>query len=143
MEGRTIGRRTLAEGHDESWNPQLGMEWDELSDKDKQDSLQSVNTVISNMLAAGYDIRYGDNSVDRDSFADAVAEVAHDAWSAGKLADGCSYAAERDNTKKHHTCLLPYDMLSDSEKQYDIAEAKTVYDAITANGAYEIIKKKA
>lgn len=131
----------FAEGKDVTWNPLLGKEWDDMTDEEKADARGSVSTVIGDMSRAGYDVRHGHQSVDRERFANDVAEVAHDAWSAGKLADGWSYAPVRDHDERHHPCLLPYGMLNDSERQYDIDEAKSVYDSITGNGNLAIVRR--
>ena len=43
----------------------------------------------------------------------------HEVWSAGRIRDGWTYGETRDDAKKHHPCLIPYEELSDSEKEYD------------------------
>ena len=43
----------------------------------------------------------------------------HEVWSAGRIRDGWTYGEKRDDAKKHHPCLIPYEDLSDSEKEYD------------------------
>lgn len=99
--------------------------------------------VMADMSVAGYAIQKAgsdsnDARIERDVFVDAVAEVAHDAWGAGKITGGWPYAPVRDNELKHHPSLLPYDMLSDSEKQYDIDEVMSVYDVLN-NAGYVIV----
>ncbi len=48
-----------------------------------------------------------------------LAENTHNAWSAQRLAEGWSYGPERDDFKKTHPCLVPYQELPESEKEYD------------------------
>ena len=43
----------------------------------------------------------------------------HEVWSAGRIRDGWTYGETRDDVKNHHPCLIPYEELSDSEKEYD------------------------
>ena len=71
---------------------------------------------------------YTPNPVDTDgvalpeelmALAEQIAENVHEVWAAGRLADGWTYADERDDAQKHHPCLVPYEELSDSEKEYD------------------------
>ena len=48
-----------------------------------------------------------------------IAENTHDVWSTGRLKDGWSYGETRDDEKKTTPCLVSYDELPDSEKEYD------------------------
>ena len=43
----------------------------------------------------------------------------HEVWSAGRIKDGWSYGECRDDGKKQHPCLVPYEELTEEEKQYD------------------------
>ncbi|MDR1114812.1 MAG: Ryanodine receptor Ryr [Tannerella sp.] len=48
-----------------------------------------------------------------------IAANVHEVWSAGRIADGWQYGAARDDARKLHPCLVPYDELPESEKEYD------------------------
>ena len=48
-----------------------------------------------------------------------LAKNTHEVWSAGRIRDGWTYGEARDDAKKHHPCLVAYEELSDSEKDYD------------------------
>ena len=48
-----------------------------------------------------------------------LAKNTHEVWSAGRIRDGWTYGEQRDDQKKHHPCLVPYEDLSESEKEYD------------------------
>ena len=50
---------------------------------------------------------------------EAIAENVHDIWAEGRIKDGWTYGECRDDAKKHHPCLVPYDELSEEEKEYD------------------------
>lgn len=43
----------------------------------------------------------------------------HDVWAEGRIAEGWTYGPERDDVKKTHPCLVPYNDLPDTEKDYD------------------------
>lgn len=51
--------------------------------------------------------------------AEDIAKNVHEVWSAGRMKDGWTYGNERNDTDKTHPCLVPYEDLSDSEKEYD------------------------
>ena len=70
-----------------------------------------------------------------------VAENVHDVWSAGRLAEGWTYGETRDDGKKKHPCLVPYDELPESEKEYDRNTAMQTLKLIIALG-YKIEKNR-
>jgi hypothetical protein len=63
-----------------------------------------------------------------------LAENAHDHWAKRRLADGWSWGAARDDAAKKHPCLVPYDQLPESEKEYDRDSAIETLRAIIALG---------
>ena len=50
---------------------------------------------------------------------DKLAENTHEVWATGRLKDGWTYGETRNDEKKTNPCLVPYDDLPDSEKEYD------------------------
>lgn len=48
-----------------------------------------------------------------------IAKNTHEVWSAGRIRDGWTYGPTRDDEKKTHPCLVPYEELSEEEKAYD------------------------
>lgn len=48
-----------------------------------------------------------------------IAENVHDVWAVGRIKEGWTYGEKRNDTEKTHPCLVPYNELTDSEKQYD------------------------
>lgn len=51
--------------------------------------------------------------------AEQIAENVHEVWSEGRMNDGWTYGLVRDDAAKKHPCILPYDELPESEKDYD------------------------
>jgi hypothetical protein len=62
-------------------------------------------------------------TLDRDVLAlgELLAKNTHEVWAAGRVAEGWTYGEARDNVKKTHPCLVPYEELPESEKEYDRA----------------------
>lgn len=54
-----------------------------------------------------------------NELAEAIAKNVHEVWSAGRMADGWTYGAERNDALKQHPGLVPYEQLSEEEKDYD------------------------
>lgn len=48
-----------------------------------------------------------------------MARNVHDVWAVGRIADGWTWGPERNDEKKENPCLVPYEELPDSEKEYD------------------------
>lgn len=48
-----------------------------------------------------------------------LARNVHEVWSANRRADGWSYGPGRNDEKKQHPCMVPYDELPEREKDYD------------------------
>jgi hypothetical protein len=67
-----------------------------------------------------------------------LAENAHDLWAAQRLAQGWRHGLQRDDAKKLHPCLVPYDQLPESEKEYDRVAALGTLKAILKLG-YRIV----
>lgn len=57
------------------------------------------------------------------SLAEQLAKNTHEVWASGRIRDGWSYGVMRNDELKHHPCLIDYDELSESEKEYDRATA--------------------
>lgn len=63
-----------------------------------------------------------------------MAKNVHEVWAAGRIADGWTYGKKRDDAKKTHPCLVPYEDLPESEKVYDRNTAIDTLKFIVANG---------
>lgn len=68
-----------------------------------------------------------------------LAKNAHDNWARQRMSEGWRYGAKRDDAKKEHPCLVPYEQLSESEKEYDRKTAMETIKSIQALG-YRIMK---
>lgn len=63
-----------------------------------------------------------------------LARNAHEVWAQQRLAEGWRYGAERSDARKEHPCLVPYEQLPESEKEYDRQTAMQSIRAILALG---------
>lgn len=68
-----------------------------------------------------------------------LAANVHENWSAGRIAQGWTYGPVRDDAKKETPCLVPYDQLPESEKEYDRVTALESLKTIISLG-YRIVK---
>ncbi len=67
-----------------------------------------------------------------------IAKNTHEVWSAGRIADGWTWGPKRDDQLKQHPCLVPYEDLSEEEKEYDRRTSMETIKLILSFG-YQII----
>lgn len=75
-----------------------------------------------------------------NALAEMIAKNVHEVWSAGRMAEGWTYGEERNDVEKTHPCLVPYEELSEAEKEYDRNTAFETLRLIQQLG-FRIIKK--
>lgn len=68
-----------------------------------------------------------------------LAKNAHDIWAQQRRAEGWKYGPQRDDARKEHPDLIPYEEMPESEKEYDRQAAMQTLKAIVALG-YQIKK---
>lgn len=78
--------------------------------------------------------------IDRDLL-EQIAIKIHNRWAAKRSAEGWVYGPERNDKKKEHPCLVPYDDLPEFEKEYDRATARETLESLSELG-YELVKRK-
>lgn len=54
-----------------------------------------------------------------NTLAEKLAKNVHEVWAEGRMKDGWTYGEERNDAEKKHPCLVPYEELSEEEKDYD------------------------
>ena len=69
-----------------------------------------------------------------------IAKNVHEHWAVGRVRSGWVYGEVRDDVKKTTPCLVPYEELSESEKEYDRVTAMETLRLIVALG-YRITKE--
>jgi len=68
-----------------------------------------------------------------------LAEAAHKVWMEGKIRDGWKYGPVTDKVKKIHSCLVPYDQLSEADKESDRDMVRGIPKILAAAG-YKMVK---
>lgn len=53
------------------------------------------------------------------ALAEKLAENTHEVWAVGKIKEGWTYGEKLDKEHKTHPLLVPYNELSESDKDYD------------------------
>ncbi len=71
---------------------------------------------------------------------EAIAKDVHNVWASGRYNDGWRFGEKRNDDLKHHPSITPYELLSESEKEYDRRTVITTINSIIDYG-FEIKKK--
>lgn len=74
-----------------------------------------------------------------DALTELLAKNTHEIWAHQRLRDGWQFGPVRDDAQKQHPCLVPYEQLPESEKDYDRATALQTLKLLIALG-YRIEK---
>ena len=64
----------------------------------------------------------------------------HEVWAKSRMDQGWTYGPERNDSLKHHPCLIAYEELPEIEKAYDRDTALGTLKLIMKLG-FEIVKK--
>ncbi len=106
------------------------VQWDNLSEYYKEDNRQFLDAIPGKVMELGYKIKFtGSQKLTPQKFSKAeiikLAKVEHERWKAAKESQGWTLAvadkpgeeAKRDDSKKLHPLLVPWDDLPKSEKE--------------------------
>lgn len=63
-----------------------------------------------------------------------MARNVHEVWAKNRMAEGWTFGSVRDDAKKQHPCLIAYEELPDSEKEYDRATSQETLKLIMKLG---------
>ena len=74
-----------------------------------------------------------------EALTELLARNTHENWARQRIADGWRYGPERDDERKEHPNLVPYEELSEADKEYDRSTAMETIKTILVLG-YRIEK---
>ena len=74
------------------------------------------------------------------SLAEQLAKNVHEVWAQGRISDGWTFGPIRNDVLKQHPCLVPYEELPESEKDYDRNTAINTLKLIMLIG-YKVTKE--
>jgi serine phosphatase RsbU (regulator of sigma subunit) len=100
--------------------------FDDLSEEMKLSNIDNAYHIPTKLLSIGYKIHYKfEKDVEipllvlTEHEIETMSRIEHDRWCWERRLAGWSFAKIRDNSKKLHNCLIPYDSLPEEEKRKD------------------------
>jgi hypothetical protein len=105
-------------------NKQPNVKWDELDDMWKQSNRRQADHIGEKLHAIGCGITpWRDYNADKFTFSAAeiekMAEMEHERWRQERLNWGWHYDPVRNDDKKHHNLLVPWDQLTEEQKSWN------------------------
>lgn len=135
--------RSRAEGW--SMQPHIDRPYADLSPADQANNLAAARRIAEVLAAARLGISPTGPGLPPDALKarmdatmETMAEAEHDGWMAQRLSQGWTWGAERDDARKQHPSIIPYDQLSEAEKEKDRSNI-SLYPAMIAAAGYHIV----
>lgn len=109
--------------------------WDELSDDLKEANFAQVADIPVKLRMLGYELapNAGLDPLDiriTPEQLEVLSRREHDRWADDRKRRGWTYAPVRDNAKKHHPCLIPWEDLPEVEKEKDRAVVRQLAEQV-------------
>ena len=94
----------------------------------------------NNYIPQPIDTKGGVLPKELNALAEEIAKNVHEVWSEGRMKEGWTYGEKRDDVRKHHPCLVPYENLTETEKEYDRYTSQETLKLIMKLG-FKIVKE--
>lgn len=122
-------RKSLAKTGEKNAND---VPFDELPEDSKASNRAAAARIPSVLALAGLELAAGLASADEEQAVRAhiehhlalLADGEHEGWRADRIANGWRFAKQRDNDKKLHNCLVPFDKLSVADQNKDCNQVR-------------------
>lgn len=122
--------------------------WKNLPETYQTANLEQARYAVEILRAAGFDVR--PKSGKRGAISnftgkawrravERMAELEHGRWNVERLRDGWRFGRPRDDTRKLHDCLVPWENLPESIREYD-RNAVRAFPEILAKAGFEVVK---
>lgn len=79
-------------------------------------------------------------STELNNLIEEMSKNVHEVWAETRISQGWTYGEERNDAEKKHPCLVPYEELSEEEKEYDRNTSMETLKLIIKLG-FKIIKE--
>jgi len=115
-----------------------------LSEKEKESNRNNVRDIPNKLASVGYEMLKNQDNETPIIFTsyeiEKLAKMEHERWMQEKLDNGWKYAKKTDRVAKLHKSLIPWEKLSEVEKEKDRVLVKGI-PKILAKAGYDIIKQ--
>lgn len=118
--------------------------WEKLREDLKESNRQQADQIPEKLQAVGYGIRQAASGPPSGlkltlEELEILARMEHDRWMAEKVQSGWRYGLPRDDAKKLHPCLVPWEELPEEEKDKDRQAVRQIPELL-AQAGFEIFQ---
>ena len=112
------------------------MEWDILSEEGRDANRYVADHVDVKLRAIGFAIQSNPTkaSILSGEEVEILAAMEHDRWTADRKLAGWTLGVPRDDARKIHDNMIPYNQLAEEIKQYDRDSVQTMVEILTREG---------
>ena len=141
-------------GHKEGWiKPEMDKPYKDLDEETKEDNLAAAERIPDVLRLVGLEIvtkGHPGTIIDSNGYEkilgeknnlERMAEAEHDGWWEFELLNGWEFDEVRNDYLKKHNCLIPYNKLSETDKDKDRNSVKSYFE-ILKNAEFQIIRSK-
>lgn len=130
------------------WETDLPKSYEELPDAIKADNIAAARRIPAILALVGLSLRKKeDGSPEREGLVagileehmELLAEAEHDGWMEYKLRNGWEFAETRDDDRRRHNRLIPYQSLPEKEKDKDRNSVRH-FAVMAAMAGYQIVR---
>ena len=117
--------------------PTYNKQWGELTEEQKDSNRSQADHISLKIRTAGHtpDITakaWHEWCATSPNVVESLSRMEHERWMAHAYLAGWTYAAQRDDSKKQHPDLVPYDLLDDGSKEFDRKTVEGLADYLAA-----------
>jgi len=133
-------------GDKQGWKLEYHRDYDYLPTHIKRENVAAVLRIPGILEAAGYAITDNPAENQNEQFLEELstspdlleklAIIEHDGWSKFRIDNGWEYNEKRNDDKKHHNCILPFDDLSADDQKKDKNSVKSIPDVLGKAGLF-------
>ena len=133
-------------GDREGWKLEYHRDYDYLPTHIKKENVAAVLRIPGILEAAGYTITDNPSENHTEQFKadlstspellEKLAIIEHDGWSQFRTENGWEYNEKRNDDKKLHNCIIPFDQLSSKDQNKDKDAVKRIPDVLGKAGLF-------
>ena len=123
-------------------------EWASLTETKRESNRRAAAHARAKLSAIGYDVKVKPNKaivldpaskrLIHNMHMDWLARMEHDRWLADRYVDGWDYSPQRDDLRRFHDMLIPFQELNEDEQRKDYAHIDALLDWATNSKSQEI-----
>ena len=98
--------------------------------------LEKAGYIITDNPEEDHSAQYKEELKNNPELHKELAIIEHEGWKEFKLLNGWEYNEKRNDDKKQHDCLLPYDQLSEKDQNKDKEAVEKIPDILKDTDLY-------